>query len=153
MELPSWINPAPAGFGKTQRGKLSADQWRTLATINLPVTLIRMWGIDGDDIHLQMLENFLDLVEAVELLGMLEIDRTHVEELDKLLKRYVDGVKELYKGSKIQPNHHLFLHLGVFILLFGPVHSWRSFAFERFNYMLQTINTNLNFGKFNWHII
>ena len=147
MQLPSWVSPAPKSFGTTQHGKISADQWRTVSTINLPVTLIRTWGLDEDELHKRMLQNFLDLVEAVEILGLLEIDETRIGEADVLIKKYIDEVKELYKGAKIQPNHHLFLHLGIFLLLFGPVHSWRSFAFERFNYMLQSINTNMNFGN------
>lgn len=148
IELPSWINPAPVGFGTTRQGKLSADQWRTLATVHLPVTLIRTWGLDGDDTHKKMLQNFLDLVEAIEILGLLEIDEDRIEEADALIKKYLDTAKELYKGATIQPNHHMFLHLSVFLLMFGPVHSWRAFAFERFNYMLQTLNTNLNFGMY-----
>ena len=146
MQLPSWVNPAPKAFGTSQHGKLSADQWRTVSTINLPITLIRTWGLDDDDLHKEMLRNFLDLVEAVEILGLLEIDETRIQEADVLIKKYIDDAKELYRNAKIQPNHHIFLHLSVFLLLFGPVHSWRSFAFERFNFMLQSINTNLNFG-------
>ena len=49
MELPSWLNAAPAAFGTTQHGKLSADQWRTVGTLNLPITLIRTWGAEVSD--------------------------------------------------------------------------------------------------------
>ena len=94
-----------------------------------------------------MLRNFLDLVEAIEILGLLEINETRIAEADALIKRYLNEAKELYKGAPMQPNHHMLLHLSVFLMLFGPVHSWRAFAFERFNYMLQTLNTNLNFGR------
>ncbi|OSD08116.1 hypothetical protein PYCCODRAFT_1358106 [Trametes coccinea BRFM310] len=146
MQLPSWINPAPRGFGTSPRGKLSADQWRTIGTINFPITLIRTWGLEEGK-RLEFLENFLDLVEAMETLGLMEVDDGHIAEVDRLLKRYLDRAKELYKGCKVQPNHHLALHLSMFLVLFGPVHSWRAFAFERFNYMLQSLNLNLNFGE------
>ncbi|KAI0735735.1 hypothetical protein C8Q76DRAFT_610444 [Earliella scabrosa] len=146
MELPSWINPAPRAFGTSQHGKLSADQWRTVCTVNLPITLGRTWGLETGRRY-AMLENFLSLVDAVQTLGYLEIAPDDMRRADELLQTYLSGVKELYKGGKIQPNHHISLHITVFLALFGPVHSWRSFAFERFNYMLQTLNINKNFGE------
>ncbi|OJT10865.1 hypothetical protein TRAPUB_12619 [Trametes pubescens] len=145
MILPSWMNAPPLAFGTKQHGKLSADQWRTLCTVNLPVTLIRTWSFQ-EERRVKMLENFLHIVEAVETFGLLEIDERQIEAAEHLMQKYLDGLKELYKGAKIQPNHHLALHIGVFLRLFGPVHSWRSFVFERFNYFLQSINTNMAFG-------
>ena len=62
--------------------------------------------------------------------------------------RYLQTFKRLFKEASIVPNHHLALHLPAFMHLFGPVHAWRSFAFERYNYMLQSINSNLTFGPF-----
>ncbi|KAI1782190.1 hypothetical protein LXA43DRAFT_843670, partial [Ganoderma leucocontextum] len=146
MQLPSWVNPAPLSFGTTQHGKLSADQWRTVSTINLPITLIRTWGLE-DGRRSDMLRNFLKLVEAIVTLGYWEADIHGLAHADRLLREYLEGVKTLYKGAKIQPNHHLALHLTMFIALFGPVHAWRSFAFERFNFMLQSLNINANFGE------
>ena len=93
-----------------------------------------------------MLRNFLLLVEAVITLGYWEADVHSLARADELLHSYLDGVKTLYKGAKFQPNHHLALHLTMFIALFGPVHAWRSFAYERFNFMLQSLNINGNFG-------
>ncbi|KAI0691929.1 hypothetical protein C8T65DRAFT_711462 [Cerioporus squamosus] len=120
MEVPSWVNPAPRAFGTSEHGKLSADQWRTVALSNLP---------------------------AVGILGYLESDKPSLARADELLQKYLAGVKELYKGAKIIPNHHIALHLTMFIALFGPVHSWRAFAFERLNFLLQTLNVNGNFGE------
>ncbi|KAL1944059.1 hypothetical protein VTO73DRAFT_3877 [Trametes versicolor] len=146
MELPSWVNAPPAAFGTTQHGKLSADQWRTLCIINLPVSLIRTWSFQ-EERRVKMLQNFLKLVEAVETFGLLEIDERQIATAERLMQEYLEGVKELYQGAKIQPNHHLSLHIGVFLRLFGPVHSWRSFVFERFNFYLQSLNTNMTFGE------
>ncbi|KAI1781983.1 hypothetical protein LXA43DRAFT_907146 [Ganoderma leucocontextum] len=160
MELPSWINAAPAAFGTTQHGKLSADQWRTVAAVNLPITLIRTWGNvmddlaqafegttdDWDDLRMRMLCNFLDLVDAVETIGQLQIDDREIEHAEGKFVDYLEGLKALYKHAKFRPNHHLALHLGVFARLFGPVHAWRVFAFERLNYMYQTVNSSKIFG-------
>ncbi|KAI0323474.1 hypothetical protein GY45DRAFT_1264508 [Cubamyces sp. BRFM 1775] len=144
--LPSWLNPPPLAFGTKQHGKLSADQWRTLCVINLPITLIRTWGFQ-EPRRVKMLDNFLKIVEAVETFGLLEIDEKQIVAAETLMQSYLEGVKELYKGAKIQPNHHLALHIGIFLRLFGPVHSWRAFVFERFNYFLQSLNTNMAFGE------
>lgn len=146
MQLPSWMNAPPVAFGTKQHGKLSADQWRALCIVNLPVTLIRTWSFQ-EERRVKMLENFLDVVEAVETFGLLEIGEKQIAAAEVLMRRYLEGVKDLYKGMKIQPNHHLALHIGIFLRLFGPVHSWRAFVFERFNFYLQSINTNMTFGE------
>ncbi|KAI0324440.1 hypothetical protein GY45DRAFT_1262843 [Cubamyces sp. BRFM 1775] len=146
MQLPSWINPVPRGFGTTQHGKLSADQWHTACTTLLPVALVLLWGNETGR-KLQMLENFMDLTTAVVLAGMWSISEAHIKLFETYLHKYLVGLKELYKETNIVPNHHLALHLPDFMRLFGPVHSWRSFVFERFNYVLQHMNTNLTFGE------
>ena len=146
MQLPSWINPVPRGFGTTEHGKLSADQWHTACTTVLPVALILLWGNDTGRKY-QMLENFMDLATAVIFAGMWHISQAHIDTFETHLRRYLEGLKELYKEAKIVPNHHLALHLPDFMRLFGPVHAWRSFVFERFNYILQHMNTNMNFGE------
>ncbi|OBZ70848.1 hypothetical protein A0H81_09433 [Grifola frondosa] len=128
MELPSWIVPGPVAFGTTQYGKLSADQWRTIGTINLPITLIRTWGTEKGR-RLEMLHNFMDAVDAIEIIGLREIDEQHIQAAEHSLQKYLKTLMVLYKEAKIQPNHHLALHLPEFLRLFGPM-----------------INTNNNFA-------
>ncbi|KAI1793588.1 hypothetical protein LXA43DRAFT_1092756 [Ganoderma leucocontextum] len=146
MEFPSWVNPPPISFGTTQYGNLSANQWRTVGTINLPIKLIRTWSLEGGR-RAAMVRNFLELVEAIEMIGLLEIDEDSIQHAEYLMKSYLDTAKDLYRWAKIQPNHHMALHLGIFLRLFGPAHSWRAFVFKRFNYFLQSFNTNMNFGE------
>jgi len=43
-KLPTWIHPAPPNWGMVEWGKLSADQWRLVSTVHLPITRIRLWG-------------------------------------------------------------------------------------------------------------
>ena len=40
------------------------------------------------------------------------------------------------------PNHHMAMHYARLIRLHGPVYAWWLFAFERFNGMLEDVNTN-----------
>jgi hypothetical protein len=144
-ELPTWVNPAPAGFGTTANGKLSADQWRTVCSINLPITLIRMWS-NNTDRKQEMLDNFMDLVTAVEVGSMLTTNDDLIQLYNTTMHRYLTNMKSLYPESTVKPNHHYALHLGDFLEAFGPVHSWRTFAFERYNYLLQQVNTNKKMG-------
>ncbi|KIO11732.1 hypothetical protein M404DRAFT_68337, partial [Pisolithus tinctorius Marx 270] len=62
-------------------------------------------------------------------------------------KSYLSGVLDLYKEAKIQPVHHACLHFERLLVELGPVHSWRTWAFECFNYTLQRTKTNMRFGE------
>ncbi|KAI9061491.1 hypothetical protein FKP32DRAFT_1575884 [Trametes sanguinea] len=146
MQLPSWINPVPRGFGTVEHGKLSADQWHTACTVLLPVALISLWGAEAGRKH-DMLNNFMDLVTAVVFAGMWHLSPEHIDIFEAHMLRYLTQLKELYKEASIVPNHHYSLHLPDYMRFFGPVHGWRAFVFERFNYMLQRLNTNLTFGE------
>ncbi|TFK59971.1 hypothetical protein BDN72DRAFT_864716 [Pluteus cervinus] len=42
-QTPSWIDPVPHDWNTARRGKLSANHWRVIATVHLPITLIRLW--------------------------------------------------------------------------------------------------------------
>ncbi|KAI0055727.1 hypothetical protein BV25DRAFT_1873038 [Artomyces pyxidatus] len=144
--LPSWVDPAPKDFGLKSRGKLSADQWRTGCTINLVITLIRLWG-NSTSRRKEMLKNYMDLVTAVELGTMLTTDGHLIELFDESITKYLVSMKFLYKDAKIQPNHHYVCHMPDLLRSFGPVPAWRAFGFERYNYLLQRINTNMRFGE------
>ena len=153
MQLPSWVSPAPRGFGTAEHGKLSADQWHTVCTIVLPVALIWVWGVSTEGRRFQMLTNFMDLVSAVVLAGLLETSDHHIELYREYMLRYLQQLQELFPEAPFKPNHHYALHIPDFMKLFAAVHSWRSFAFERYNYVLQRMNTNLTFGEIIGHSI
>lgn len=149
IELPSWVAAAPSGFGSAGRGKLTADQWRTVCSINLPITLIRLWGDQSSPSARQkeMLDNFMDLVYAVEIGSLLAVDVAQIQAYDTRILRYLKGIKELYPHFRLRPNFHLAAHIGDFMKLFGPVHSYRTFGAERYNHVLQNIDTSRKHGK------
>ena len=69
MKLPMWIYPAPPNWRTVERGKLSADQWRLVCTVYLPITLIHLWShITGQ--KRDMLTHFMDLVSAIRIANM-----------------------------------------------------------------------------------
>ncbi|EJD38817.1 hypothetical protein AURDEDRAFT_71822 [Auricularia subglabra TFB-10046 SS5] len=146
--LPDWLDPAPANVGNSKHGKLSANNWRVFCTIHCIITLIRLWGSSARDTRpFRVLENYLYLVKAVELATMRSTMKTRWETYTKHIVHYLEDLKEVYPKIKYTPNHHLATHLGEFLKRFGPPHSWWAFPFERYNGMLQKINTNDIIGK------
>ena len=67
-ELPSWVTDVPRDWGTKTRGKLSANNWRVICTVHLPITLIRLWGgEDAPEDRKLKLQNFMDLSIAVQI--------------------------------------------------------------------------------------
>lgn len=89
----------------------------------------------------------MNLIAAIDIAGMLQITESDIELYQEKILSYLRGLKELYLECSITPNHHLAVHLVIFLRLFGPVHSWRAFAFERFNYLLQRLPINNKIGE------
>ena len=143
------MQSAPKDIGNISHGKLSADEWRMTATVHLVFTLIRLWGhYDESARKRQMLDNYMQLVRAVNIAGSLRISEEDIKEYESSILSYLRGLKDMYKEATIKPNHHIAIHLPEFLRRFGPVHAWRAFAFERFNYLLQNTNTNKKTGRF-----
>lgn len=149
MVLPPWISAPPARAGHTDFGKLSADQWRVLCTVNLPITLIRLWGTEEVGSRWrEMLDNFLDLVVAVEIASLLVISEDLISEYKQRIYRYLTTLQKLYKDAPVCPNQHNALHLPDHMRGFGPTPGFRIFGTERFNYTLQNVNTNYHFSTY-----
>lgn len=146
--LPRWVDRAPAAVGQKKQGKLSADQWRSLCSIHLVITLIRLWGhLPPESRWHRMLANFLDLVLAVELGSLMTTSPRHISVYEKVITRYLVTLKELYKEVNIVPNFHLALHVPDFLRLWGPSPQLRGFGWERLNRTLKNIKSNLQFGE------
>ncbi|KAH6902207.1 hypothetical protein BKA70DRAFT_1229248 [Coprinopsis sp. MPI-PUGE-AT-0042] len=148
MQLPAWVTPAPSKAGHVSFGKLSADQWKTFCTVNLPVTLIRLWGFSSDYPRFErMLENFLDLVGAINAATMRVTSPDIIENYRNQMQHYLEGMKELYPEATIVPNHHTALHLPEALEELGPAPEWIACAMERVNFDLGKVSTNNRFGE------
>jgi hypothetical protein len=146
--LPSSESAAPRQAGSGKHGKLNADQWRTFCLVNLVHTLGRLWGSEPEGSRKrQMLRNFMFLAAATKLVNMRTTTNERAELFEYNMSEYLKGVLKLFPGAKIYPVQHLSLHLGMLLRQWGPVHAWRCFPFERWNYLLQKIPTNMKFGK------
>ena len=93
-----------------------------------------------------MLDNYMQLILAVNIAGSLRISEDDIKEYETVILDYLQGMKTLYKEAPLKPNHHFSLHIPVFLRRFGPVHAWRAYGPERYNYLLQNMNTNKQTG-------
>jgi len=153
MLRPSWLTSVPSEFGSAGYGKLKADQWRVLGITFLPVSLVRLWSVveAGDPrserCH-QILDVTMSLLSAVAIACSRVTSAKHAELYLNNMHSYLSGLKVLFPEYSFHPNHHMALHLPDYLLLYGPVHSWWTFPFERLIGILQRISTNYKTGKF-----
>ncbi|KAJ7186299.1 hypothetical protein GGX14DRAFT_374839 [Mycena pura] len=146
---PSWVTSVPSEIGGTASdGKLKADQWRTLGTVYMPMTLIRLWSEapEGSD-RRELLALTMDLVSAVLIASSRVTSQRNSDSCRRYLLSYRARLQELFPEYRCHPNHHLALHIPEFLMLFGPVHGWWTFPFERINGKLQRISTNYKPGE------
>ncbi|KAI0654528.1 hypothetical protein C8Q70DRAFT_925535 [Cubamyces menziesii] len=140
--LPSWLERPPKNFGSALHGKLKADQWRTVCTVNLTITLVRLWGVVGAAQRDRLLlDNFVHLVTAVDLATRRSMNPERAKAFDHHMLLYLQGLRDIF-SHELVPNHHLSLHLISCLLLFGPVHGWWAYPFERYNGLLASLNIN-----------
>lgn len=147
--LPSWMTAVPKDWGTKRRGKLSADHWRTIFTVHLPITLIWIWASEGDRKR-RLLSNMLDLVVAVRIANFKKTNANLAEQYDRHMSRYLDQVAVLFPEDNIVPNMHCALHIGDNLRNFGPSHSRGAQFYERYIHRLQRQNTNMKFGLYYW---
>lgn len=130
IHVPTWINRPIRSLGNASFGKLKADEWRNLFTIQLPLLLIPMWT-NGDQHQQSLLQNFTHLVSLVNLGLKRTMTRDRIKKYRHHLTQYLEGVSVLFPHSKLVANHHMAFHLADCLERFGPVRAWWSFPFER----------------------
>src|SRR6266702_6171919 len=95
-ELPSWVTDVPCNWGTATHGKLSANNWRVICTIHLPITLIRLWGRDNEpEDQKHKLQNFMDLVCAVQIANLRSVSKQDIKRYEHYIQCYLVGLKSL----------------------------------------------------------
>ena len=146
---PSHIQRPPHNFGSPGHGKLSSAQWRSVCMISLIITLVRLWGPShgakasstAAAANLALLKNFVDLVVAVDCATRRSMCKERARKYDSHMYSYLCGLREIF-AHQLVPNHHMAMHLGECLAAFGPVHSWWTFPFERYNGLIAHKRTN-----------
>ena len=148
ITLPSWIPGAPKKFGTVQHGKLKADEWRTMGTIILVISLGIRWSrSNATERQKELLSNFFDLVIAINHATRRSISSCNLTSYDEYMGKYVLSATKLF-GEALVPNNHLALHLSDVLARFGPAHGCWAYPFERYNGIISRISTNNKIGKY-----
>lgn len=154
---PSWLNSVPSNFGDAAAGTLKADEWRTMFTVYIPIALVSLWGEGtthpSPNVARKLrdaLDHTMALVSAITIACMRTMTRARATSYRSYIARWVQDLKKLYPDVEHRTNNHMALHIYDFLLLFGPVHSWWCFPFERLIGQLQHLPHNHKFG---WSIL
>jgi hypothetical protein len=152
--VPSWIESVPKNYGEAAAGTLKADEWRTLATVYLPIALISYWGYDIEDrdtsraFRCQLLDHTMRLFIAVRLVTMHILTKSRMTAYRDNIVSYLAQLNTLFPEVEPRTNYHMAIHIYDFLLLFGPVKSWWCFPFERLIGILQNQPSNHKIGKY-----
>ena len=122
--IPSWINSIPYNYGEAAASILKADKWRNMTTIYFPLALISMWGkgsihqtaLDAIKLH-EILEHTMLLVSAILLVCMHTMTETQSKAYLDCMIQYISTLPKL---ANINPNHHMSMHVPLFMQLYGP---------------------------------
>ena len=154
VSKPSWVRSVPADFGTSSAGKIKADEWRTLSTIQLPLALVchLLWSEESSDQQYRkrfddVIDHTMDLVQAVSVLFRTS---TSVEESKKYkyyIENYIRRLREVHPSARLLPNMHMATHITEFLPLFGSIYSWWTFPFERMIGVLQDLPSNNKIGE------
>lgn len=143
MVRPSWLTKPPV----LSRGKLKADDWRSLCTTIFPISLVRLWADKTDEHHTILLEMTLCLISAVVIACSRSTSQLHADNYTKYMYRYRELLHSRFPDLVAKPNFHFAFHIPEFLMLFGPVHGWWTFPFERLWGTLQDVSTNYIPGR------
>lgn len=159
IKVPTWINSVPANFGDAREGSLKADEWRTLCTIYIPLALVVLWGEGSkhsDEAYEKRCRSVLDHTMKLVCAVNIACKRSSSDDLAQIYRShmvdYVRDLRSIHPPARPKPNMHMSLHIYDFLLLFGPVHSWWCFPFERLIGALQKISTNGRSGTLALHL-
>ncbi|KIO01079.1 hypothetical protein M404DRAFT_116269, partial [Pisolithus tinctorius Marx 270] len=143
----SWLGSVPTNFGDASAGTIKADEWRSLITVYIPIALISIWGIGDARPNAKIaLDHTMDLVSSVYLACARTTSIERASAYRSCIACYVGGLKQIHPTFSLRPNHHMAFHIHDYLLLFGPVHSWWTFPFERLIGILQHLPTNHKTG-------
>ncbi|CAH7677485.1 hypothetical protein PPACK8108_LOCUS12642 [Phakopsora pachyrhizi] len=142
IRIPTWIKRAIPVLGKASFGRLKADEWRNLFTIQLPLILPVYWA-DGGASVCSLFQNFAHLVSMVNLALKQTMNSEKVYKYRRHTLKYLESCLVLFPDTNLAPNHHMAVHLSDCLDKFGPSRSWWSFSMERLmGKVLQTSDNN-----------
>ncbi|KAG2365899.1 hypothetical protein BDR07DRAFT_1275838, partial [Suillus spraguei] len=143
VQRPSWHRGPPKNLGNAEHSKLKAEQWKSSIKFDLPVALMHLWGQDR-----QKLAHSMVLLATVIHWRTLHVTSPHhAQQYTTYMRAYLKCTQEIFLCHSWHPNHHAALHIREFLYIYGPMHGWWMFPFERIISALQNMNTNYKIGE------
>ncbi|PVF91542.1 hypothetical protein CPB86DRAFT_719226 [Serendipita vermifera] len=148
--VPSWVEKPRAKFGDKSNGKVKAAEWGTLFTIYIPLTMLRLWGIEMTRAlttdYILHLKALLTLTIIVNITTSVSSSSAIIQLYDTSVHLYLRLISVLNRDRSLVVNHHLALHVSEFMKLHGPSRTHWAFPFERLIGKLQKIPHNSHIG-------
>ncbi|PVF92080.1 hypothetical protein CPB86DRAFT_674876, partial [Serendipita vermifera] len=148
--VPSWVEKPRAQFGDKSNGKVKAAEWGVLFTIYIPLTMLRLWGIEmkrsSTTDYILHLKALLSLTIIVNISTSFSSSAAIIQLYDTSIHLYLRLISVLNRDRPLVVNHHLALHLSEFMRLHGPSRTHWAFPFERLIGKLQRIPHNSHIG-------
>ena len=144
----------PTDFGDARAGTIKADEWRTLATVYIPLALVSLWGEGShhqsaeEEAKLRtILDNTMYLVSAIRIACSSTMTESQVLAYRSCITTWLKTLPDVLPEATIHPNCHMACHIYDYLKLFGPVWLWWCFPFERPISHLQRLPLNDKFGE------
>jgi hypothetical protein len=144
----------PYNFGDAAASPLKANKWHTMSTIYLPLALVSLWGEGTShpsaDIGIKLcrvLDHTMAVISAVTLACLQTMSLARTTAYHNYIAIYIQELQILHPEATHRTNQHMAMHIYDFLRLFGPIHSWWCFPFERLIRQLQQITNNHKYGK------
>jgi hypothetical protein len=142
--LPSGFTKISPEFGDISCGKLKADEWRSLLTVYLPLTVTKLWASSNH--HRLHLKGLLALSIIVNIICSTTITEALIKCYNNAIRIYLKIIRAM-NGCDLVTNHHMSLHLSLFMEQFGPCRTFWSFPYERLIGKLQRTLCTPSIGK------
>lgn len=148
VRIPTWIKRAVPVLGKASFGRLKADEWRNLFTVQLPLILPLYWS-NSLPITRSLLHNFSHLVSLVNIALKRSTSTKQIHRYRHHIKSYLTSCLVIFEDVQLAPNHHMAMHLADCMERFGPTRSYWSFHMERAMGQILKACDNNRFGTVN----
>ena len=134
ISCPQDVGRLPLKIGSSFSG-FTADQWRVWTTVYSPIALKNVLP----DNHLRI---WLLFVRACTILCTKIINKAEMRNACNYLKQFCLKFIDAYGHQHFTPNMHMHLHLEECCTDYGSIYGFWCFAFERFNGILGSYQTN-----------
>ena len=87
------------------------------------------------------------LVSAISLVCMHSMTEARSNAYLDCMTQYISNLPKLHPNANLKPNHHMSMHVPLFLQLFVPARSWWCFPYEQLIGQIQRLLSNHKIGQ------